>query len=155
MSWFHTILIERKKFKTLGWNVSYAFNDSDYQVCEDSIANYMGRKVDDMTMPNYQANAKIPWTALRYLIAEANYGGRITDNRDRRLINVYAKEIFDDNLISPDKWKPIGTEEFNYVYPADEANTKHPELASIFTPEYFLSEIQKHFENRDQPLAFG
>ena len=30
LCWFHSILIERKKFKTLGWNVSYAFNDSDY-----------------------------------------------------------------------------------------------------------------------------
>merc|ERR1712147_204894 len=38
LSWFHSILIERKKFKTLGWNVSYAFNDSDYMVCEDLIA---------------------------------------------------------------------------------------------------------------------
>jgi len=37
LSWFHTVLTERKKFKTLGWNVSYAFNDSDYDVSEDSI----------------------------------------------------------------------------------------------------------------------
>jgi dynein heavy chain len=28
-------------------------------------------------------------------------------------------------------------------------------LASIFNPEYFLSEIQKHFENHDKPQAFG
>jgi hypothetical protein len=30
------------------------------------------------------------------LIAEANYGGRVTDDRDRRLIKVYAKEIFNE-----------------------------------------------------------
>jgi len=89
------------------------------------------------------------------LIAECNYGGRITDDRDRRLIKVYAKEIFDEGLVAPEKWRPVGTEEFNYVYPADEANTKHPDIASIFTPDYFLQEIQKHFENRDQPQAFG
>lgn len=89
------------------------------------------------------------------MIAECNYGGRITDDRDRRLIKVYAKEIFDEGLVAPEKWRPVGTEEFNYVYPADEANTKHPDIASIFTPDYFLQEIQKHFENRDQPQAFG
>jgi len=33
LCFFHTILIERKKFKTLGWNVNYSFNDSDYSVC--------------------------------------------------------------------------------------------------------------------------
>jgi len=46
LCWFHTILIERKKFKSLGWNVTYAFNDSDYSVCEDLLAIYMGKKVD-------------------------------------------------------------------------------------------------------------
>jgi len=42
LAWFHTILIERKKFKSLGWNVNYSFNDSDYSVCEDLMAMYMG-----------------------------------------------------------------------------------------------------------------
>lgn len=43
LSWFHTVLIERKKFKSLGWNVSYSFNKSDYLVCEDLLAVYMGK----------------------------------------------------------------------------------------------------------------
>lgn len=45
------------------------------------------------------------------MIAEANYGGRITDDRDRRLIKVYAKEIFNEQLIIAEKWKAPGTEE--------------------------------------------
>lgn len=32
LCWFHSIVIERKKFKTLGWNVEYSFNDSDFSV---------------------------------------------------------------------------------------------------------------------------
>ena len=43
LCFFHTVLIERKKFKTLGWNVNYAFNESDYSVCEDILAIYMGQ----------------------------------------------------------------------------------------------------------------
>lgn len=139
LSWFHTVLTERKKFKTLGWNVSYSFNGSDYQVCEDTIAGYMGR-ITEMPDPSW-VKGKVPWQAIQYLIAECNYGGRITDDRDRRLIEVYAREIFDDNLVAPERWRPIGTEEFNYIYPADEANTKHPDLSSIFNPEFFFSEI--------------
>jgi len=42
LCWFHTILIERKKFKSLGWCVNYSFNDSDFTVCEDLLALYMG-----------------------------------------------------------------------------------------------------------------
>ena len=90
-----------------------------------------------MPNPDY-VKGKVDWKAIQYLIADCNYGGRITDDRDRRLINVYAKEIFEDMLISIEKWKPSGIEEFNYQYPADEANTKHPDIASIFTPDYFL-----------------
>ena len=33
LAWFHSILVERKKFKTLGWNVMYDFNDSDFSAC--------------------------------------------------------------------------------------------------------------------------
>lgn len=60
LSWFHTVLTERKKFKTLGWNVSYAFNDSDYSVCEDSLAFYMGRLVDGLQPPEF-VKGKTPW----------------------------------------------------------------------------------------------
>jgi dynein heavy chain len=115
LAWFHTILIERKKFKSLGWNVTYAFNDSDYSVCEDLLANYMGKTEDGKPVDEfYQKGQPIAWSALQYLIASCNYGGRVTDDRDRRLLEVYAREIFNDNLIAPERWKPYGTEELNY-----------------------------------------
>ena len=30
LSWFHSIILERIKFKSLGWNLKYDFNDSDW-----------------------------------------------------------------------------------------------------------------------------
>ncbi len=47
LCWYHSILVERKKFKELGWNVRYDFNDSDFSVCEDLIAYYLGRTYKD------------------------------------------------------------------------------------------------------------
>lgn len=122
LSWFHAVLIERKKFKSLGWNVNYAFNDSDFSVCEDLLALYMGESTAEGKPkdPAYDRRAGIPWQAIQYLVAAANYGGRVTDDRDRRLIGVYAKEIFNDALIAPERWRPYGTEDLSYVYPADE-----------------------------------
>lgn len=88
----------------------------------------MGRLKDGKPAnENYDRKVPIAWQAIQYLIAEANYGGRITDDRDRRLIKVYAKEIFEEKLLNAEKWKPIGTDELNYGYPADEQNAKHPD----------------------------
>jgi dynein heavy chain len=45
---------------------------------------------------------ELPYETLRYLIGEAMYGGRVTDNMDRRVLNCYLTEylgdfIFDSN----------------------------------------------------------
>lgn len=159
LCWFHTILIERKKFKTLGWNSEYSFNDSDYKVCEDTLAQYFGRKTEDGGFPegsNYDPKRPIAWTAIQQLIAQANYGGRVTDDCDRRLITTYAKEIFDDHLVTPEKWRPKGTEGLNYSYPIDEVNIKAgAEGGGLFNPEYFIQLIEANMEKTDMPAAYG
>lgn len=48
------------------------------------------RSVSDDLLKSYlDSYAETPWEALKYLIAEANYGGRVTDERDRRLLGSY------------------------------------------------------------------
>lgn len=154
LCWFHTILIERKKFKSLGWNVIYAFNDSDYDVCNDLLAIYMGRSVDGKEVDeNYIKGAPIPWSAIRYLVAQCNYGGRITDERDRRLVQVYAEEIFNDLLIAPERWRPKGTEDLSYVYPFDEGAIKVPDPKAHFVPSLFYEAIDHDFTDEVDPAA--
>lgn len=158
LCFFHTVLIERKKFKTLGWNVNYAFNESDYSVCEDILAIYMGQQNEEGKPIDESFDKKnpIPWPAIQSLIADCNYGGRITDNMDRRLIGVYAKEIFNDTLVSIDKWKPNNTDDtMNYSYPFDEASYKHPDLTQVFTPQFFYEEILLKMDDLDPPQVYG
>lgn len=54
---------------------------------------------------------EIPWEALNYMVAEANYGGRVTDPKDRRLISILLKIYYTDDIINIDKYKlsPSGT----------------------------------------------
>jgi hypothetical protein len=44
---------------------------------------------DDLLRSYLDSYVDTPWDALKYLIAEANYGGRVTDELDRRVLSSY------------------------------------------------------------------
>lgn len=44
-------------------------------------------------------NDKIPYEALKYLTAECNYGGRVTDDKDRRLIITLLNDYFNEKVL--------------------------------------------------------
>jgi dynein heavy chain len=50
-------------------------------------------------------DGKIPWTTLRYLIGETIYGGRVTDDYDRRILMCYLEEYLGDFLF--DTFQPF------------------------------------------------
>ncbi|KAJ3375748.1 Dynein heavy chain 2, axonemal [Allomyces arbusculus] len=93
LSFFHSVLLERKKFLTLGWNNAVDFNDSDYEICNSILS---------LLLDDY---AETPWDALRYLIAEANYGGRITDDWDRRILKSYISSFFCADALTQAQFK--------------------------------------------------
>ena len=93
LAWFHSILLERRKFKSLGFNIAYDFNESDFAICHDLIIAFLNEYTES-----------IPYEAMKYLIAEANYGGRVTDDFDRRLVNVYISELFCEECISSEQF---------------------------------------------------
>mmetsp|Transcript_39360 Transcript_39360/g.37803 ORF Transcript_39360/g.37803 Transcript_39360/m.37803 type:complete len:457 (+) Transcript_39360:6904-8274(+) len=95
LAFFHAVIQERKKFGKIGWNVTYDFNESDFRISFRLISMYLNK-----AMTNKEEN--LPWETLRYLIGEAMYGGRVTDDKDRRVLNTYLMEymgdfIFDSN----------------------------------------------------------
>lgn len=44
----------------------------------------------------------IPYKALNYMAAEANYGGRVTDPMDRRLIKIILGNFYSPEILNPD-----------------------------------------------------
>lgn len=63
LAFFHAVVQERRKYGKIGWNVSYDFNESDFRVCMQILNTYL-------TKAQEQADTKIPWNSLKYLIGE-------------------------------------------------------------------------------------
>ena len=57
LCFFHSVLLERRKFLMLGWNIQYGFNDSDFEVSENLLSIYLDE---------YE---ETPWDALKYLVS--------------------------------------------------------------------------------------
>jgi dynein heavy chain len=106
LTWFHASLLERRKFKALGFNVPYEFNESDYLICHDLIIVFLD-EYPEVT----------PFEAMRYLISDANYGGRVTDDWDRRLVNCYIAQFMCEDAISIEHY-PL-SELPEYFIPSD------------------------------------
>ena len=89
LSFFHAVLMERRKFGPLGFNIRYEFNDSDLET---------SRVVLKMLLQDQEL---IPWDAMLYVTGHINYGGRVTDDWDRRCLmailkRFYVPEILED-----------------------------------------------------------
>lgn len=125
LSFFHSIIQERKKFGKIGWNVAYDFNDSDYRISLQLISLYLNKALETN-------EEELPWSTLRYLIGEAMYGGRVTDNYDRRILNTYLNEFMGDFIFDSNQKFFFSRAEFDYVIPTE-----------AVTMELIVAEVEK------------
>jgi len=88
LTFFHALVLGRRKFGTMGFSRAYAFNSGDLSVCGAILQNYL--EANDL---------ETPWADVRYLVGEIMYGGHITDPYDRRITNTYLQVLINPDLL--------------------------------------------------------
>ncbi|XP_004864511.1 dynein heavy chain 1, axonemal isoform X4 [Heterocephalus glaber] len=87
---FHGNALERRKFGALGFNIPYEFTDGDLRICISQLKMFLD-EYDD-----------IPYKVLKYTAGEINYGGRVTDDWDRRCVMNILEDFYRPAVLSPD-----------------------------------------------------
>ncbi|KFO25210.1 Dynein heavy chain 1, axonemal [Fukomys damarensis] len=87
---FHGNALERRKFGALGFNIPYEFTDGDLRICISQLKMFLD-EYDD-----------IPFKVLKYTAGEINYGGRVTDDWDRRCVMNILEDFYRPAVLSPD-----------------------------------------------------
>ena len=131
---FHAIMMERKMYGPLGFNMMYPFSLGDLRDSSICLQNYMENS----------SGGKIPWADLRYIFGEIMYGGHIVNDFDRLLANTYLDCYMMDELLDEMEMFPFIQDE------------KGPSFKSIAPTAYdkYLEHIEENLVT-DSPLAFG
>ncbi|RNF23496.1 Dynein heavy chain family protein [Trypanosoma conorhini] len=90
LCFFHSVVLERKKFGPLGWNVRYEWNDTDFHVSKQWLRLF------------FEEQEVIPWESLEYIIGQINYGGRVTDPQDRGTLQTILRAYLCPAIMNKD-----------------------------------------------------
>lgn len=134
LCYFHSVMLERRKFGPKGWNMKYPFSVGDLRDSAIVLNNYM---------ENNAASGKIPWDDLKYIFGEIMYGGHIVDDWDRILCSAYLDNLMNDGLLDEAE-----------LFPFIEGRP----ISFKCPPPYPYEKYIEHIETEcppETPLAFG
>lgn len=94
LCFYHCVLLERRKHGIYGWSKPYQFTEGDFVASLFFLQNLFGSMSDEESMkPN-----SLSWEAVRFMIGDIHYGGRVTIRNDRATLQAVTESIFSPQL---------------------------------------------------------
>ncbi|XP_048259760.1 cytoplasmic dynein 1 heavy chain 1-like isoform X2 [Haliotis rufescens] len=91
LAWFHAIVQERMRYTPLGWAKKYEFTESDLKVACDMLDVW----IDSVALGRTNLPPeKVPWDAIKTLLSQCIYGGKIDNDFDQRLLSTFVDKLF-------------------------------------------------------------
>lgn len=84
---FHSTIQERKRYGALGFNKIYEWNTSDFSIAIKVLHAFLSQ------------HEQVPWQALTTMIGGVIYGGRVTDDWDRRCMNALLDKFVNQSVL--------------------------------------------------------
>ncbi|GEM09361.1 cytoplasmic dynein heavy chain 1 [Rhodotorula toruloides] len=91
VAWFHAVVQERLRYVPLGWSKVFEFNDADQDAALNTIDAWLLSAAKGRTNID---PAAIPWQAIRSLVRETVYGGKIDTEFDQSLLDSFVETLF-------------------------------------------------------------
>eukprot|EP00736_Rhodelphis_marinus_P004047 Rmarinus@m.11564 len=126
LAFFHAVILERRKYGAVGWNIPYEWMTSDLDVSITNLKMYL------------EEHEEVPYQTLNYVLGVVNYGGRITDMWDQRCATCILR-----NYIRPE----ILSESFAFT---EDGSYRPPPECSLEDVRDYVRSLPIH----DNPLVF-
>lgn len=133
LCYFHSMMLERRKFGSKGFNMLYPFSIGDLRDSAVVLQNYLDSNA---------ASGKIPWDDLRYIFGEIMYGGHIVDDLDRVFCKGFLVNLMNETLLDEANMFPFTDNKAVFKCPSPTQYEKYI--------EYIEQELPP-----ETPLAFG
>ncbi|KAJ3212195.1 hypothetical protein HDU67_003972 [Dinochytrium kinnereticum] len=91
LAWLHAVVQERLRYVPIGWTKSYEFNESDYDMALTVVDSWLD---DAASGRSNIAPERIPFDAIKSLLTETVYGGKIDNSFDQVLLESFVNSLF-------------------------------------------------------------
>jgi dynein heavy chain len=147
LCFFHAVSQERSKYGPIGWNCAYHFSGSDLEMA----AQLLGRTVQEMQLSEDTALGLLD--NLVFITGNITYGGRVTDDWDRRCLLTILDHFYRSSLFGEAE-QPTGGERPRYRRRLSSSSAMiaaAPHMEMPLDYEGYISQIP----SEDGPDVFG